>query len=408
MPILFLIFFVIIVLIVAYLVYDYMNYKSNVDKSIKIASSQINQEFEKVIENVDTYSSNIVTVDEKIHNYDNSLKKFFSFNDENNNVITNEKMFNHAFDGIIPNLELISQVNAISGLSIKTSTELINDRNLKICNDADSCVNMNVNTNGFQITPNSGVNNISINDNDKFPLASFDLAHKSIYLGGDNENNSPLYIQNDEVHIKNAKMYRGNSGDYLTPAEINNKLSLVDSQTDQHQAINTLTNRITTNENDITNINNNITNINNNSVIVYYSFIHDTAGKKIEISFVINNKVEIKAEKTIQFPLNKSIINPYTLTTTPSATTQSATTQSATKPFDYIKLNNVNTENITIDVENTTANYVIKLNIINDNIPANSFIAFKNTIQYDGGDTSYTIVMDKNSRSSGVINGNII
>lgn len=392
MPILFLIFFVIIVLIVAYLVYDYMNYKGNVDKSIKIASSQINQEFEKVIENVDTYSSNIVTVDEKIHNYDNSLKKFFSFNDENNNVITNEKMFNHAFDGIIPNLELISQVNAISGLSIKTSTELINDRNLKICNDADSCVNMNVNTNGFQITPNSKVNNISINDNDKFPLASFDLAHKSIYLGGDNENNSPLYIQNDEVHIKNAKMYRGNSGDYLTPTEINNKLSLVDSQTDQQQAINILTNRITTNEN-------NITNMNNNSVIVYYSLLHviSDSNREIEILFVINNKVSISTGKTIQFPLNKSIISPYVLTT-PFVTENES---------DYIKLNSDDTQNITIDVENTDVNYVIKLNIINNNIPANSFIAFKKKIQYTG-DNPYTIVRDKNSRSSGVITGNII
>lgn len=385
MPILFLIFFVIIVLIVAYLVYDYMNYKSNVDKSIKIASSQINQEFEKVIENVDTYSSNIVTVDEKIHNYDNSLKKFFSFNDENNNVITNEKMFNHAFDGIIPNLELISQVNAISGLSIKTSTELINDRNLKICNDADSCVNMNVNTNGFQITPNSRVNNISINDNDKFPLASFDLAHKSIYLGGDNENNSPLYIQNDEVHIKNAKMYRGNSGDYLTPAEINNKLSLVDSQTDQQQAINALTNRLTTNEN-------NITNITNNSVIVYYSLLHNSGDKKINISFVINNKVSISTDNTIQFSFNKSIIHPYVLA-----------------DFDEIRLNNDNTQNITINVGNVndaSENYVINLNVINNNIPANSFIAFKKEI---GPITdSYTLFTDSNTRSSGVIYGNII
>src|SRR6056300_1652986 len=145
LPIIFLIFFVIVVIIVTYLIYDYMQYKKNVDTSIKSASSQINQEFEKVIYNVDMHSSNIETVDNKVHNYDSSLRKFFSFNDENNNVITNQKMFNHAFDGIIPNLELISQVNSIGGMSIKTSTELINDKNMKICNDTDSCVDMNVN-----------------------------------------------------------------------------------------------------------------------------------------------------------------------------------------------------------------------------------------------------------------------
>ena len=98
LPIIFLIFFVIVVIIVTYLIYDYMQYKKNVDTSIKSASSQINKEFEKVIYNVDMHSSNIETVDNKVHNYDSSLRKFFSFNDENNNVITNQKMFNHAFD----------------------------------------------------------------------------------------------------------------------------------------------------------------------------------------------------------------------------------------------------------------------------------------------------------------------
>jgi hypothetical protein len=233
LPIVFSIFFIITLLIIVYIIYDYLTYKSKVDKSIEIASTEINKGFQDIIKNVDTHSNNIVTVDRKLEGYNDSLKKFFSFNDENNNVITNEMMFNHAFDGITPNLELLSQVNAISGLKIKSSSELINEKNMKICNNSNGCVNMNVNSNGFNITPNSKVNNININDNDKYPLASFDLAHKSIYLGGNNETNSPFYIKNNDVHIKNAKLYKSNSGDFITPYSISNKFDNVEQVIDQ-------------------------------------------------------------------------------------------------------------------------------------------------------------------------------
>jgi len=393
LPIIFLIFFVIVVIIVTYLIYDYMQYKKNVDTSIKSASSQINKEFEKVIYNVDMHSSNIETVDNKVHNYDSSLRKFFSFNDENNNVITNQKMFNHAFDGIIPNLELISQVNSIGGMSIKTSTELINDKNMKICNDTDSCVDMNVNRNGFHITPNSKVNNISINDNDKFPLASFDLANKSIYLGGDNQNNSPFYIKDDEVHIKNAKMYKGSSGDFLTASGIDTVLQSANDNTDYTASIATLDTRYAELQNNITDI--------QNVIVIQYFITLMTGGNSIKITFLINNKTDIDQGKTIQFKFNKSIINPFVL--------NDITNVYLNNDNSNVNGNAINSSFTGVTVEDIGTQYLVKF-IIGTKIHSGSFIYAEQTVTYDGTQNNFLLGMHhfKESNTSGVIHGNVI
>ena len=204
-PAILLILFVITAIVVTYLIYDYLQYKEKVDETIKDASQQINREFNKVIDNVSTSSSNILLVDQKVNNYNESLKHFFSFN-SSNDVITNSKMFDHAFAGIVPNLKLLTEVSAIGGLNVHTSRNLIDDKNMRICSDTNGCVNMNVNDNGFNITPNANVNSLNINAKNGTALSHFDLQNNSIFLGGNTEDNAPFYIQNNNVFIKNASI----------------------------------------------------------------------------------------------------------------------------------------------------------------------------------------------------------
>jgi len=301
LPIIFLTFFVVTIVIVVYVIYDYLRYKNKVEKSIETASTEINKEFEKIIVSVDSSSEKVDKVDDKLIGYNNSLQKFFSFNDENNNVITNEQMFKHAFDGIIPNLQLISQVNAVSGMNIKTSTELINDKNMKICNDTDGCINMNVNSKGFNITPNSKVNNLTINDNDKIPLASFDLARKSIYLGGDNETNSPFFIKNNDVHIKNAKMYDGNSGNYITASSISKRLDAVSDVVDYSSAISSLQNQTTLNASDIQQMSKHV-------LVNYYISSTGTDPKKYSIQYSVYTPKAVAQIQKIRFVFDKKIL----------------------------------------------------------------------------------------------------
>jgi len=302
-----------------YFIYDYLQYKDNVDKSIRNASQQINKEFNKVIDNVDTTSSNILLVDEKVNNYNESLKKFFSFNDSQN-MITNEKMFNHSFEGIIPNLKLLTQTTALGGLNVNTSSELLNSGNLRICDDRDSCVNMNVNQTGFNITPNAKVNSLTINNKSGVAMSKYDVVDNAIYLGGNTES-APFYIKNNNVYIKNAKLKIGDA-DYEDVggkfASLNTKMNDFEtrmgalgdtsSTTALRDRIISLEGRGYLQQSDLDRINQNDK---NRGIIVQY-FIKQTSStsdvKTQHILLHIHQKVPLNNSEMIQIELPQQII----------------------------------------------------------------------------------------------------
>lgn len=245
--ILFIVILMILVVII-YILYDYLRHKSAVDKSFKISEQKVKNVDEEVVllsadvsENstkINNLDSNVQNIDQDVDilttdvaqntqfsstnrdrvsileqdlsitnsnviKHDDAMKQYFKFYD-NDVAIDNDKLFEHTFSGVQPNLDIISKVNATSGLIVKTPDQESNDKYMKICNENQNCVNMHVNSNGFNITPDN-LNSMSINSKDNQPMALFDMETKSIYLGG-SDINSPLFIQDGQLFVNNINM----------------------------------------------------------------------------------------------------------------------------------------------------------------------------------------------------------
>ena len=245
--ILFIVILIILVVII-YILYDYLGHKSAVDKSFKISEQKVKNVDEEVVllsadvsENstkINNLDSNVQNIDQDVDilttdvaqntqssstnrdrvsileqdlsitnenaiKHDDAMKQYFKFYD-NDVAIDNDKLFEHTFSGVQPNLDIISRVNATSGLIVKTPDQESNDKYMKICNENQNCVNMHVNSRGFNITPDN-LNSMSINSKDNQPMALFDMETKSIYLGG-SDINSPLFIQDGQLFVNNINM----------------------------------------------------------------------------------------------------------------------------------------------------------------------------------------------------------
>jgi hypothetical protein len=131
-------------------------------------------------------NTNVPTLNTNMNSLDAALKRYFKFSD-NNQAISDRKIFENVFTGVNPNLELLSRVVTANGLTIRTSIDNINNKNLKICNNDNKCVNMNVNDSTFNITPeNVTVLNINSNINPTTfrPMARFNLQNNTIDING--------------------------------------------------------------------------------------------------------------------------------------------------------------------------------------------------------------------------------
>lgn len=214
--------------VVVYLIIDYFKYKDSVDESIKISSDNIDKNFNITSSNITlasaaldykynkitsgltdtikTQQTNVTVMSCNLNNFDHGLKKYFEFTD---NTITpiNDKIYNHVFTSINPNLNLISQVNVLSGMTVKSSHSLINSNNFRVCDDSSikNCINLNVYNGNFNITPENSTNNLVINNANKNPLAKFDLKNNSIYLGA-GDDTAPLYIHDCNLYVKNLNI----------------------------------------------------------------------------------------------------------------------------------------------------------------------------------------------------------
>ena len=231
--IIFSILFVFIIGFIIYFTIDYLKYKED----IKNQMEQNDFKIDNLLTTDYAITSNLNIVDQSLtkkhiddssdlNAFDSALKNYFSFGD-NNLSIQNEKLFEHVFSRISPNLELLSHVNTAQGLMVNTNNEILDSRNMKICNEDRNCIYMNVNDDGFNITPDN-VSNLTINSTEKTPLAKFDLQNNSIYFGGD-DMNSPLFIQDDKVFVNNINMilkpentvFNHNNIDELKVVELN-------------------------------------------------------------------------------------------------------------------------------------------------------------------------------------------
>ena len=136
-------------------------------------------------------------------NFDTALKKYFTFYD-NNQKLENDKLFDHIFSSISPNLDLRAHVNATNGMIVNTPEEKKDLKNFRICNSLKNCISLNVNSEGFNITPED-VSNMTITSKSNKTLAKFDMVNDSVYIGGSNTD-APFYVKDNDVFVKNVNM----------------------------------------------------------------------------------------------------------------------------------------------------------------------------------------------------------
>lgn len=340
----------IIIGVIAYLVYDFLNYKDSVDKSIEKTTENINKTYitntsNIILQNEDvkgqvniisdtldnffsTVNSNSILYTSNSDNFTENISKYIQFFNNDGETLMNNKMHEYILDPVKANIDLLQKVNTLSGITAVTdTTELINDKNVRICDTpvettdtngevtvSKNCVNLNVNNGTFNLTPEAGVKSLNIfgssdyidpttdgPSGQKLQMAKFDYINSSIYMGGDETNAGLLIIPNTnknkyaDVYAKDIKLI---DGDFI------NKSTTPDDDTN-------------TKFNDVKSLNYNYINDLNNlsyNIICNYSITESTVGDPtqpyiLKLNFVSYNDIPQNSKITINFPPSSIKLN---------------------------------------------------------------------------------------------------
>jgi hypothetical protein len=242
-------------ILIAYFYTSYSNYKGDVDDNFEKTKNYINTSISKIDDNIrssitennnkinntsnyineinkkvsrvelkseDNYNENKKSINnfnldlnntksqlssngENLNKFDTNIKQFIQF--KSNGTTINEAIYKYQF-GVSPNLslDLLRNVNAISGMTIETD----NISNFRLCDKNKNCMDMNIKEGGLNIFPTNSTNNTTDNiliydKNKEKVLAKFDLKNRGIYLGGAGED-AGMYIQDSNVYVKNIKL----------------------------------------------------------------------------------------------------------------------------------------------------------------------------------------------------------
>lgn len=231
-----------------YLYYDFLEHKQNLETDLvqsskdlnynfKISSSNIDDLSKKVsnnqnvlyvnsnlLQSLDSYSSNTSNVlvrriistsnlivndyTNTLNDFDANLNRYFIFKEGQNNIAeTNEeqnslnnKIFNYIFTGDTPNMELIANTTAISGMTINSDR----DNKFKICSteSPQKCVSMQTDESGKFIISPAGANNVIFKNNADNTLLNIDANNNTILFGADTEGTANMYVKNNQVYLK--------------------------------------------------------------------------------------------------------------------------------------------------------------------------------------------------------------
>jgi hypothetical protein len=200
-----------------------LKFKDNYDelnlslKNTNINLNNANSNLNNANSNLNNANIKLTSNDININKFDTNLKQFFQY--KSNGTTINDAIYNYQF-GATPNisLDLLRNVNAISGITVETDNSSINN-NFRLCDKTKNCMDMNIDNKGLNIFPtsssfnsNNTTSNIYIHDTNKKILAKFDLQNRGIYLGGDAED-AGIYIKDSNVYIKKLNYINGNFND---------------------------------------------------------------------------------------------------------------------------------------------------------------------------------------------------
>jgi hypothetical protein len=300
------------------------NYINDINKKVSRVDLKSEDNYYEVKNSLNNYSSNLnktnLLIDSNtinINKFDTNIKQFIQY--KSNGTTINEAIYNYQF-GVSPNLslDLLRNVNAISGMTIETD----NISNFRLCDKNKNCMDMNINNKGLNIFPTNSTNNTTDNiliydKNKEKVLAKFDLKNRGIYLGGEDEN-AGMYIQDSNVYVK--------------------KLNIINNS-DKYASIKTLYDK--NNKGQIQSYNT-------------YPFELDDINNKTEINGIYSI---IKGTETP--PQNEIIINFKCSNNIPSGTTLS---------FNIQELSNTSTTDIIITSIETIPTSIISSATLNTNI----------------------------------------
>ena len=206
------------------------NYISDINRKINRVDLKTEDNYAEFKNSINNYNSNLnktnLLIDSNtinLNKFDNNIKHYFQY--KSNGETLNQSIYNYQF-GAIPNLslDLLRNVNAISGMTIETD----NTSNFRLCDKNKNCMDMNIDNGSFNIFPtnftSNNTENIFIYDknNTKKVLAKFDLKNRGIYLGGDGEN-AGMYINDSDVYVKKINIISDNYSSIKTLYDKQNK-----------------------------------------------------------------------------------------------------------------------------------------------------------------------------------------
>jgi len=194
---------------------NYINDINNKVNRNDLKSTDNYQELKTSLTNTNTNFSNfntrLTSNQDNLNRFDNGLKQFFQFKAGNPASTINQALFDYQFQvgTNILSLDLLRKVNAIAGITINTDTTAGVNNNLSVCDTTNSnCIDMNVDTNGFNIYPRTSgsLSNLNIYNKSKNKvIAKLDTNTNEIYLGGSGED-AGMLVKDNNVYIKENRL----------------------------------------------------------------------------------------------------------------------------------------------------------------------------------------------------------
>tara|TARA_Y100000389_G_scaffold146517_1_gene145211 strand:+ start:142 stop:1530 length:1389 start_codon:yes stop_codon:yes gene_type:complete len=225
-----LLLFIIVILLILIIYFISINYKKThlnniknlenyIDKITDLDSeteiNKIELILEKYNQKMKLSEKNKIIISDLINKLDlikkdiENPKKLIEFKTEvNNKIIELQKNDKYIFT----NLEVIDEIDKkleetkknLANNYLKNKNleiKIDNDDYLKLCNNNKKCILMNVNENGEYTIKSDTINFKNKNDN---TIAK--IENNNIYLGGDNKNNSGLYINDGQTYINKVNI----------------------------------------------------------------------------------------------------------------------------------------------------------------------------------------------------------
>ncbi len=372
--------FLVIIGVLIYLIYDFINYKeavdqtneentialrtsllslssnltSNITKTDSMLLSQIMQNRGKIL-GLETDTSNLNFNSSETRNnvsdFDANLKHFFRFKNNNVALDTSQKIYDYVFGPTGKDIDLITKVTAASGMTINTPTS---DMSFKICNNSSNCIDMKVTDRSFNIMP-ANLDNMTFLSKNSAPLAKFDMENDKLFFGGNNEDNSPMFIHNSNLYINEMNIRRKSNGKSLKLSgdTINTMIGKYNSNIDlyatQYTKVGDSLNKINTN---LHTLSSNVNTI-KDTVVVHYQLrsvrLSETSlNFAQEMTLNINPIYDLASGTTIEIDISTEITGSYE-----PPVDRNAAGNVTTTPPTPILLSKAGNPNISIDTVNT-------------------------------------------------------